>query len=198
MPRHPSVVDTDALNARIEAVKLEVETESDRAAVILAVAEIDQSLRYLLESFFVAPSATSKKYGFSLFGPDEPAGTLSARIEFAYRCGLIPAWCQQEAHLIRRIRNEFAHKTIGYSFSSSPARDLLAALQVPKHTRASAQKGDFPRNYWSKPKNLFALSAIAVVSEIVCAHSNVLDKQTKPLKPCRSILKFHRTGALLE
>ena len=103
MPRRESAVDADKLNFRIEAVATEVEAESDRSAVILmAVAEIDQALRDLLDSFVLPPSAASKKYGFTLFGQDELAGTLSARIELAYRLGLIPAWCQRETHVLRR------------------------------------------------------------------------------------------------
>jgi uncharacterized protein (TIGR03067 family) len=122
MPSRESAVDAAKLNFRIEAVATEVEAESERAAVTLAVAEIDQALRDLLESFVLPPSAASKKYGLTLFGQDEPAGTLSARIELAYRLGLIPAWCQRDAHVLRRVRNEFAHKTLGYTFASSPPR----------------------------------------------------------------------------
>lgn len=122
--RHRSLVNAQALNRRLETALEELQRESDRAAVILATAEIDQALRELLEAFFLPPSATSKKYGFTLFSPDAVAGTLSARIELAYRSGLIPNWCQYEAHVIRKIRNEFAHRTAGYSFAQSPAATL--------------------------------------------------------------------------
>jgi DNA-binding MltR family transcriptional regulator len=198
MLRRESAVDADKLNFRIEAVATEVEAESDRSAVILAVAEIDQALRDLLDSFVLPPSAASKKYGFTLFGQDEPAGTLSARIELAYRLGLIPAWCQRETHVLRRIRNEFAHKTFGYTFASSPASELLLTLEIPKRTRAAAKRGDFSRNYWQKPKNLFAISALAVVAEVVSAHCNVLDEQTTPIQPCRRRVRFESTGQVLE
>ncbi len=198
MPSREFAVDAAKLNLRIEAVASEVEGESERAAVILGVAEIDQALRDLLESFFLPPSAASKKYGFTLFGQDEPAGTLSARIELAYRAGLIPAWCQREAHVLRRIRNEFAHKTLAYTLASSPARELLLTLEMPKRTQAAAKRGEFPRNYWKKPKNLFAVSALAVVAEIVSAHSNVLDQQTTPIQPCKRRVRFESTGQVLE
>lgn len=69
MPRRESAVDADKLNFRIEAVATEVEAESDRSAVILAVAEIDQALRDLLDSFVLPPSAASKKYRLYVVRP---------------------------------------------------------------------------------------------------------------------------------
>ena len=165
----------DIISKRMNDVIDETHQAPDRSAVILATAEIDQTLRELLEAYFLGPSATSKKYGFSLFGPDEPAGSFSARIELSFRAGLVSEWCQKEAHLLRRIRNEFAHKTLGYSFKSSPVRELVQALDVPVQLKAKAEKGDYPRGYWSNLRNLFAVSAGIVLAEVVCARLNVTD-----------------------
>ena len=169
---------------RLNAVMDELHSESDRASVILGIAEIDHALRDLLEAFFVAPSQSSKKYGFTLFGPDEPAGTLSARIELSYRAGLIPEWCQREAHILRRIRNEFAHKSLGHTFNSSPTRELVQSLSLAAELQANTSTEDFPDDFWSNPKNLFALSAGMVTAEIVCAHQNVLDGNTRRPEAC--------------
>ena len=169
---------------RLNAVMDEVHSESDRASVILGLAEIDQVLRGLLEAFFLAPSQSSKKYGFTLFGPDEPAGTLSARIELSYRAGLIPEWCQKEAHILRRIRNEFAHKSLGHSFNSSPTRELVQSLALAAELQATTSSEEFRDDFWSNPKNLFAVSVGMVTAEIVCAHQNVLDGNVRRPEAC--------------
>ena len=169
---------------RLAALQDELEHESDRAAVVLATAELDEALRRLLLAFFLPPSATSKKYGFTLFGNDEAAGTLSARIELTYRLGLMPPWWQREAHLLRKIRNEFAHQSIGYSFTSSPARELVGQLEIPKKLMNTASKGAFPRNFWKKPKNHFTIAAMIVTTEVVTTHGNVQDGHLDRPKPC--------------
>src|SRR5437899_2802276 len=96
---------TRDINDVLEAVGC----ENPRAAAIVLGAELDWALRDVLESYFLPANSVSQKYGLSLFGPDEAAGSFSARIELAYRAGLIPDWCQRELHLIRKVRNEFAH-----------------------------------------------------------------------------------------
>jgi DNA-binding MltR family transcriptional regulator len=182
---------SDSVTHRVNEVLDESYRAPDRSAVILATAEIDQTLRELLEAYFIAPSKTSKKYGFSLFGPDEPGGSFSSRIELCYRSGLISEWCQREAHILRKIRNEFAHKTLGYTFNSSPARELIQALDAPAQLKAKAKKGDYARGYWGKPRNLFAISAGMVLTEIVCAKLNVLDGETLVPVPRTNTPRFY-------
>ena len=177
-------------NERINAVMDEMDKESDRACVILALAEIDQVLRDLLEAFFIPPSQSSKKYGLTLFGPDEPAGTLSARIELSYRSGLIPEWCQKEAHILRRIRNDFAHKPLGHTFASSPTRELVQSLALPAALQAHTTEQEFQADFWSDPKNVFSVSAGMVAAEVVCAHQNVVDGNTRKIEPCANVISF--------
>ena len=49
-----------------------------------------------------------------LFRPEGPLGSFSARIDLAYALGLIGKKAARDLHLIRKIRNDFAHdpKTI--------------------------------------------------------------------------------------
>lgn len=54
--RRRSLLDAQALSRRLETAQEELRRESDRAAVILAAAEIDQALRELLEAFVLPPS----------------------------------------------------------------------------------------------------------------------------------------------
>ena len=184
-------IDVAALRTtRINAVLDEVHSESERASVILASAEMDRALRALLEEFFLPPNQCSGKYGFTLFGPEEPAGTLSARIELSYRAGLIPEWCQKEAHILRRVRNEFAHQSLGYSFASSPTRELMSSLSIAGQLQAHATKADFPLEYWQDPKNVFAITAGFVIAEIDCAYLNLLEGNPKKPELCQRGLNF--------
>ncbi len=98
----------------------EVHGESDRAAAILAAAAIDQRLTRLLYKLF-GPEASQST---SLFRPDDPLGSLSAKIEVAFRTGIIGTDLHREFHLIRKLRNKFAHSEELLSFEKSPIRDL--------------------------------------------------------------------------
>jgi len=44
--------------------------------------------------------------------------TFFARIELSYRLGLLHPIIHHELHLIKAVRNEFAHKTVGITFES--------------------------------------------------------------------------------
>ena len=92
-----------------DVLRKEFAGESDRASVILAAALLDEALATLLKTHFV-PTATADD---SLFdGTGAPLSTFSARIEMTYRAGIVDAAMARNLHLIRRIRNDFAHKMI--------------------------------------------------------------------------------------
>jgi DNA-binding MltR family transcriptional regulator len=184
----------DAANSRINLLQVELEKESDRAVAILGAAELDETLATILTAYLVPPSSTSKKYGFTLFGSDQPAGTLSAKIEVAFRIGLVPTWWQTEAHFIRRIRNEFAHQSVGYSFAASPVKELVDQLYVPKQMIAGAPKGTFPRNHWKKPRNHFIASTLVIVADLTTALGNVQDGHVSPLGRCERVISFYPNG----
>lgn len=93
--------------AKMNEIFAEFFKETDRAAAILISAEIETQLTTLLEQFFV-PGTTSIR----LLEP-EPLGSLGAKIELAYRVGMISPELHRELHLIRKIRNKFAHKGAG-------------------------------------------------------------------------------------
>ena len=122
----------------------EFSTESDRAAVILGAAKLDLALRELLvKKFLPNPSGQD-----DLFDTDKPISTFSARINVAYRLGLIDKQFAYSLHLIRRIRNDFAHEAVGAELGSGSHWDrvkgLAAAFRKNKHFE------DFASKYYSK------------------------------------------------
>jgi hypothetical protein len=101
--------------------------ESDRAAVILGAAKIDTQLYQILQRVFV-PQPSSRD---DLLDTERPLSSFSSRINIVYRVGLIDAEFVRALHLIRRIRNTFAHELSGVSLSAGPARDRIRELVAP-------------------------------------------------------------------
>lgn len=105
--------------------------QSDRAKVIIIAAELDQILLNILEKHFVYRSKISQNDS-NLFSKEGPLGAFGTRIELAYRLGIIDKIVCNDLQIIRRIRNEFAHKTHGFSFNVQKIKDLVANLKIPK------------------------------------------------------------------
>ena len=104
-------------------------SESDRAALVLGVAQMDELLREILEKRLI----DAKK---SLFDFNGPFGTFSARIDSAYVTGVIDKDLKSKLHMIRKIRNECAHNIEGVDFSSQSisqrVQELAAAFSNKK------------------------------------------------------------------
>jgi len=105
----------------------EIEEHNDRAVVILSAAQLDLMLRQLLESALL-PSPTSDD---ELFDGERPLSSLSAKITLAYRLGLIDAALAKALHLVRKIRNAFAHEAIGCTLESGAHRERIRELVAP-------------------------------------------------------------------
>jgi DNA-binding MltR family transcriptional regulator len=77
---------------------------SHRGCALAAAAFLDERLKQLLSALFVPGCVEGL-----LDGATAPLGTLSARILTAQALGLLPPKAARDLHLIRKIRNEFAH-----------------------------------------------------------------------------------------
>lgn len=109
----------------VDFLNNEFDKESDRAAVILVASLIDECLAGLLKSYLV-PIAQSQD---SLFdSATAPLSTFSAKIDFSHRLGLVSAKLCRDIHLIRRIRNSFAHDIYGCTFQNGPVRARVDEL----------------------------------------------------------------------
>lgn len=105
----------------------EFKNESDRAAVILGVAKLDIQLRQILIQFLL-PNPTNED---NLFDGDTPLSTFSSKINLAYRLGIISKNLSKALHLIRKIRNSFAHEIAGTTFESGGHADRVKELCLP-------------------------------------------------------------------
>jgi DNA-binding MltR family transcriptional regulator len=91
--------------------------------------------------------------GFSLVeGFNAPFGTLSARIAACHAMGLISETEFREAEIVRKVRNEFAHK-VKMSFKDDRVRSLCANMKFSVPGEAS-------------PRGQFTSAAIVLVMNL--------------------------------
>lgn len=112
---------------RVDEFKKNFASESDRACVVLIAARLDELIHQALSAHLLPPPTRDD----NLLDSDRALGTFSARIDACYRLGLIDAEFCRALHLIRRIRNEFAHETSDSSLEQSPHRDRILQLAAP-------------------------------------------------------------------
>jgi hypothetical protein len=101
--------------------------ESDRAAVVLGAAKLDLQLYQILQKVLLPNPGSSDE----LLDGDAPLSTFSARINLCYRLGLIDRSLTRALHLIRRIRNSFAHEISGSDLNSGSHCDRIKELTAP-------------------------------------------------------------------
>jgi hypothetical protein len=103
----------------------EIPKQRDRGAAIIATAILEEHLLEAIQSRLERHAHTEKK----MFNNDGALCTFSARIDLGVLIGLYPELFQRKLHLIRRIRNNFAHSMQPVSFKSQAAdcRKLLPA-----------------------------------------------------------------------
>jgi hypothetical protein len=140
------------LVAQYNAFLGEMHRESDRAAAVLAGAYLDESLRRILES---SVAGDSKLKARLLHGEGAPLGTFGARIIACYSFGLISRDEFHDLERVRKIRNDFAHKQHGFSFSASAASIHASQMKSFTLLKTFATHSDTPRK-------IFNLSVVAL------------------------------------
>jgi hypothetical protein len=102
------------------------EKESDRACVILSASMLDQALETLLKAYLVPISSKEDDFLEGLYAP---ISSFSAKIDLSFRIGLISAKFCRDLHLIRKIRNEFAHNISGCNFNNETVHRRVLELR---------------------------------------------------------------------
>lgn len=91
----------------VAQLEIDLSRETDRGCALMAAEYCSTTLRGLLEAAFVEDRKAVAKV------LDDAKGGLSSfaeRIDFAYLMGLLSPSARRELHLIRSIRNAFAHE----------------------------------------------------------------------------------------
>ena len=113
-----------ALMREVTAFRTSITYETDRGAVLMSAAFLDDKLRELIERRLVQ----NKKIIRRAFAFNGPLGTFSSRIDFAYILGIIPKNAQRDLHTIRSIRNQFAHHALPLSYDDEAIKPLCEKL----------------------------------------------------------------------
>ncbi|MFA6596154.1 MAG: hypothetical protein WCS69_00415 [Ignavibacteriaceae bacterium] len=152
----------------------EFKGETDRAAVILGVAKLDSLLYQILKYYFVVTPSSSDE----LLDGDSPLGTFSAKIYMMYRLGLIDASFARSLHIIRRIRNDFAHEVSGSTINSGSHKDRVKELSIPFQSLTFFEY--FKETFFKNDKS--ASTNFRVVLSILVARLEAMLNKTNPLE----------------
>ena len=163
-----------AFKERFDQVTIGLKDESDRAKVIIVAAHLDQLLDEMLRLALV-PCSSSNDPLFD--GPNAPLANFSNRIDLSYRLGLISEFAAKSLHLIRKIRNNFAHGITGCSFDDQSIKSRIEELYRlhridDKHTEL---KDSFPDSI----KGRFIMSVIMLIGVIQETSHLVKPRQQK-------------------
>jgi mannitol operon repressor len=94
----------------------ELSRESERAAALLAAGYLDHLLGEFLATHMVVAQSQVEEMLYK--NGNGPLGTFSARMDLAYCLGLLSVDEHRDLNLIRKIRNDFAHRLTGQSFTT--------------------------------------------------------------------------------
>jgi DNA-binding MltR family transcriptional regulator len=98
--------------------------ETDRGCALMAAAFLDETLKELLKANLV----NDTKLAHKVFDASGPLGSFSSRIDMAYLLGLIPKNALRDLHVLRKIRNDFAHVSDNLSFETPNISDRCSDL----------------------------------------------------------------------
>ena len=99
-----------------------ITAESDRGAVLFAASLLESNLGTLIQNRLLVTEDRDDKLFSGAMGP---LSTFSAKIEMAYRLGLITCDTKSMLNMFRGVRNDFAHSFEFTSFEDQSIRDRL-------------------------------------------------------------------------
>jgi len=138
-------LDDEALR-RAETLITELENQTDRGAAIIGVAWVEEALQAAIESVL----ESDKKTWDRLFGRSGPLSSLSAKIDLARLLNICSKVIAKDLHLLREIRNDFAHTIAakdhtGLTFKSTHIADKCFTIKCIAHEALSEPRHAFVR-----------------------------------------------------
>ncbi|MCB0343981.1 MAG: hypothetical protein KDD66_02645 [Bdellovibrionales bacterium] len=148
--------------------------ESERAAVVIGCAKLDSLLLQILSKVLIAPTTADDPF---LEGGTAPLGTFSSRINACYRIGLIDAPLSRALHLLRKIRNDFAHESFSISLAEPRYTDRVRELIAP--FKDGKEFTYFRRTYFYEDNNIVA-DFLTALSMVMLRLNNLLEIAKSP------------------
>ena len=165
--------------------------ESERGMAVLVGAELDRALELVLCAYL--PPGKARKELFS--GGAPPLGTFSSKI---YPCRALHLISDEEyalLHVIRKIRNEFAHNP-SVSFATPNIRLLVESIEMGR-----GRDSDYKIRFEIESAELIAALEVAAVDQ---AHGRVyeesyniwyrrgIDPKTEPFRSKEEVAKAYK------
>ncbi len=151
--------------------------ETDRGAAVLAGSYVENFLAAYLKFQMVDQSLSER-----LFSDGGSLSSFSQRIDFAQAFGFLPSSVCAQLHLIRKIRNHFAHHPKSASFTESPVRNYANELSFAAEKLlpdGQSLKVDGLKNAYLLSAGMFVVMAH---NQMHVASSAVMS-EIKPRKP---------------
>ena len=172
----------DPISDYLSILKSEFDQGSDRSCAIVVAAILEERLKKLLSARFL-PNASKHDPLFD--GPNAPLGSFSAKIDMAFRIGLISHKFTRDLHLIRIIRNAFAHNFSPLSFDSADIQSRVMELDRSHQIFERSAKARrmthtrLPGRIDSGTKGHFLLAAAWMISHL----TDLFEAHMKPIEP---------------
>jgi len=137
--------------AHYEVIK-ELENQTDRGAAIIGAALVEERLTEAIESRLLPNTIKKDK----LLNETGPLGTFSAKIDMAYGLGFFGENSHKDLHIIRKIRNKFAHRIEPLTFTIQSISDQCNALWLPKNVleMGNSEPPTTPRHQYLRAINI--------------------------------------------
>ncbi|MBA7585148.1 hypothetical protein ES708_27118 [subsurface metagenome] len=148
-----------------------LENEGDRATVILVASKLELILSQILQKYLI-PVPDSED---GLLANGRPLSTFSARIHMAHRLGLIDNLFSRSLHLIRKIRNDFAHEVEGCTLNSGSHRNRVRDLIAPFENLEFFKK--LCDSFKKEGKFTLASIQFRAMAAVICTNLEVLFSQ---------------------
>jgi DNA-binding MltR family transcriptional regulator len=124
---------------RVKRFRESLTPETDRGCAITAAAFVDEELKQLLSAALV----DERELVDEAFKRNGPLATFSARADFAFLLGLLSRDAWRDLHLLRRIRNDFAHSPDPLSFTTESIQSRCGELTYSAREREATARQHF-------------------------------------------------------
>jgi DNA-binding MltR family transcriptional regulator len=101
----------------------ELKSQTDRGTAIIAAAVLDDLLNQLLTARLL--NLGSDRHDSLFDGANAPLSSFSAKIEMCFAVGVISNSARLAMHLIREVRNEFAHRIEQIAFDHPTVANMV-------------------------------------------------------------------------
>lgn len=135
-----------------------LQDESERGMVLISTGFLEEQLRNTLLAHFVDDSSLL----VLVEGGNAPLGSFSARISACYALALVSKAEYEDLHILRRIRNDFAHN-IHTSFATQSVIDRCKLLRHKAHDYHSPSLGEVTVS----PRGQLTTAAVGLILNLV-------------------------------